>query len=161
MFDVTCPMSGVQEYVKTIGKRQKKKDNHIKLLFQHREARCRQRPRKIRLQPENKIWLNHDTASDVFTGPDSINVRFLGCNIDYFWHLLGIAGHFGFFWRLLVTLGISSPILSHFVCDSRRIWYLFCYFDLPLFLHFAWESNSFQFTKLSFSLLTERGHPAY
>ena len=86
-----------QEYVKTIGKRQQKKDNHIKLLLQHREARCRQRPRKIRLQPENKIWLNLDTISDVFTGPDSINFRFLGGNIDNFWHLIGIAGHFGFF----------------------------------------------------------------
>ena len=48
-----------------------------KICFQHREVRCRQRPRKIRLQPENKIWLNPDTTLDVFTGPDSINVRFL------------------------------------------------------------------------------------
>ena len=135
MFDVRCPRSGVQEYVKTIGKRQNKKDDHIKLLFQHREARCRQRPRKIRLQPENKIWLNPDTTSDVLTGPDSINVRFLGCNTDNFWHLLGIAGHFGFVCQLLVTFGISSPNLSHFLCISRKIWYTFSYFDLPFLLH--------------------------
>ena len=68
MFDVRCPRSGVQEYVKTIGKRQNKKDDHIKLLFQHREARCRQRPRKIRLQPENKIWLNPGTTQTCLLG---------------------------------------------------------------------------------------------
>ena len=35
-----------------------------KICFQHKEVRCRQRPRKIRLQPENKIWFNPCSTSD-------------------------------------------------------------------------------------------------
>ena len=39
-----------------------------KICFQHTEVRCRQRPRKIRLQPENKIWLNPGTTQTCLLG---------------------------------------------------------------------------------------------
>ena len=64
MFQVWRP--GVREDHRQEAKN--KEDDHIKLLFQHREARCRQRPRKIRLQPENKIWLNPGTTQTCLLG---------------------------------------------------------------------------------------------